>query len=102
MRRGVDSCAWDDEPDDDDEDFIPEEEQLKVEPKTPQAVDVDKKRGIEERARLLLAEEVAESKVHPPAVMKPVPAQTKRLLYKGKRSWKKSFATRNTIERPPK
>lgn len=79
FQPGVASCSWDDEPDDDDDDFI-EEEEIGV-----QGVLLEKSEDKERVPSIfeMQMRELDPEKVKSPEVMKPVPINTKKLLYKG-------------------
>ncbi|XP_035207758.1 protein ATP6V1FNB-like [Stegodyphus dumicola] len=67
------SCLWDDEPDDDDEDFVPEKE---TEPVSEASSEIKR------QLPPILEDETPEI-VELPKPMKPVPTKVKRRLYKG-------------------
>lgn len=82
LRRAEASCAWDDEPDDNDDDFVAVDD---ADPKTEFSVAEGKEtKGLETKKQVLLDEEAARKKVKPPAIMRPAPIDVKKLLYKGK------------------
>ncbi|XP_054706756.1 uncharacterized protein LOC129216566 [Uloborus diversus] len=72
-------CGWDDEPDDDDDDFVPKEDE-DVLPAEPIVSTTDQ---LEPRIPKILSEDEDNQEFSVPELMKPVPLETKRLIYKG-------------------